>query len=416
MLQNGRDAEVEHQAPLTVEWRDDTLYIENVGVTIPLKAMLLGHTTKVGNSAMIGQHGEGLDTGLLALVRAGHEVKIRNGSEVWTPTLEHNPQFDEEVLTLNVQGGNKPKNRVRIEIGGITKDAWGQMRDCFLFLSKPTVSDRVDTHYGALLLNPKMAGRIYVKGIFVQTDADLRFGYDIKDVELDRDRRMVESWNLKYHTKNIMLLALAKREDLFPQFETMLHDPTTEVDSIQDAYSVGNMPDAVMDFVVARFVGRHGVDAVPVQTLSESKDIEHLGKRGIVVSKQLGAVLAKKLGDSLTVKMRLAKEETARYGWSDLSTEERTTLEDAVALINVVESLTLDVIEIVDFRDPRMMGQFKGATGQILLARKHLQDPAETLATLVHETAHRGGGDGEVDHVRRIEHIWAQIVQNLRSR
>jgi len=415
LLQNGRDAEIEHQAPMTVDWYNDTLRIENEGATIPIKALLLGHTTKLGNSALAGHFGEGLKLAALVLTRAGHDVKIRNGSEVWIPSLEHSETFGEDVLTFNVTGGREYKNRVRVEIGGITKEAWETMKECFLFLGKTKVSDRVDTYYGSLLLDPKMKGRVFVKGIFVQADPEMNFGYDIKDVELDRDRRMVEAWNLKYHTKNILMTALSKREDLFTQFEELLHDPTTEVESIQDAYSMSNLPQLAVDFIANKFVQRHGADAVPVLTLSESKDIEHLGKRGIVVSKQLGTVLAKKLGDALQVKERLAKEETTRYGWSDLSATEKATLEDAVALINAVEALTLDTIEIVDFRDPKLMGQFKGTTGQILLAKKHLANADDTLATLVHETAHRGGGDGEVDHVRRIENLWTGIVRNLRS-
>ena len=416
LVQNGRDAEVEHSAPLTVDWYNDTLRIENDGATVPIKALLLGHTTKLGNSEMIGKFGEGLKLGILALVRAGHPVKIRNGSEVWIPSIERSETFDEDVLTFRIEGGRDPKNRIRVEVGGITKEAWEKMKECFLFLSKPKKDEQVDTYSGGLLLGPKFKGRIYVKGIFVQTDPDSSFGYNIKDAELDRDRKMVESWNLKYHTRNIFLAAMNKREDLFLQFDEMLQDPTTEVESIQDSYGTSGLSEKAVDFVVAKFTERHGADAVPVQTLSESKDIEHLGKKGVIVSKQLGTVLAKKLGDAFTVKDKLAKEEVTRYGWSSLSEVEKAILTDAVTLINEVEPLSLDNIEVVDFRDPKLMGQFKGKDGQILIAKKYLTDADETLAILVHEASHRQGGDGEVDHVRRIENIWMRIVRNLRQK
>lgn len=414
LVQNGRDAEVEHSAPLTVDWYNDTLRIENNGTTVPVKALLLGHTIKLGNSGLIGKFGEGLKLGILALVRAGHPVKIRNGADVWIPSIERSETFDEDVLTFNITGGREQKNRIRVEVGGITKDAWEQMKECFLFLSKPQNGECVDTGSGSLLLGQKYTGRIYVKGIFVQVDPEAQFGYDLKDAEVDRDRKMVEAWNLKYHTRNIFLAAINKREDLFQQFDDLLQDPTTEVESLQDVHTAAGVPEKAIEFVTAKFLERHGANAVPVQTLSESKDIEHLGKKGIMVSKQLGAVLAKKLGDAFTIKSKLSKEETSRYGWSDLSDVEKTILSEAVGLINEVETLGLDNIEVVDFRDEKIMGQLKD--GRILLARKHLTDPDETLATLVHEVAHRQGSDGEMGHVRRIETIWMVIVRNLRRK
>jgi len=179
LVQNGRDAEVEHSAPLTVDWYNDTLRIENDGATVPIKALLLGHTTKLGNSEMIGKFGEGLKLGILALVRAGHPVKIRNGSEVWIPSIERSETFDEDVLTFRIEGGRDPKNRIRVEVGGITKEAWEKMKECFLFLSKPKKDEQVDTYSGGLLLGPKFKGRIYVKGILVQTVPVSSFGFNI---------------------------------------------------------------------------------------------------------------------------------------------------------------------------------------------------------------------------------------------
>ena len=49
------------------------------------------------------------------------------------------------------------------------------------------------------------------------------------------------------------------------------------------------------------------------------------------------------------------------------------------------------------------------------MARKHLVDPNLTLEILVHETAHRGGGDGTKGHVSSEEAIWSKIVAYLRE-
>lgn len=415
IVQNGRDAEIEHGATLKVDWYNDKLRVENDGATLPLKALLLGHTTKLDRSDTIGKFGEGLKLGILALVRAGHPVKIRNGSEVWTPTIERSQTFDEDVLTFIIESGRSYKNRVRVEIGGIDKAAWTKFRECFLFISKPTKAEAVETGVGTLLLGERYKGRVYVKGIFVQTDPDMRFGYDLRDAELDRDRKMVESWNLKYRTRQVLMAALNKEESLFADFTEILANPTTEVEGISESYDVYSMPTKAAEHVAADFKAKYGEDAVPVASLAESKDIEHLGKKGIVVPKQLGTVLAKTLGDALTVKEALKKEALKSYSWHELTEAERASLTEAVEMIQAAgEALALDDIEVADFRSDDLMGQFSG--GKITVAYKYLADPDETLRILVHEVAHRQGSDGDKGHVFRIEDIWKRIVANLRRK
>lgn len=414
LIQNAKDAETEHSAPMKIDWYNDTLRIENDGTTLPLKALLLGHTTKVGNSDMIGKFGEGLKLGVLALVRAGHELKIRNGSEVWVPSIERDERFDDDVLTFKIEGGREFKNRVRIEIGGITKEAWAKMKDHFLFLSPPKKEEQVVTHSGTLLLGERFKGRIYVKGIFVQTTPDTAFGYDLREVELDRDRKMVESWNLKYHTRKAFLTAMNQKEDLFAKFTDMLEVPTLETESL-DAYAASyDIPREVAAKVADDFHSKHGADAVPVASLADSKDVEHLGKKGVVVSKPLGAVLARTLGDTLTVKEGLKKEVTKTYGWGELSPLEQSVLTGAIEMVNEVEHLDLTDIDVVDFRSDSLNGQFKEDGARVLLAKKILTDADETLRVLVHEIAHRAGGDGTKTHVQRMETIWVGVVRNLR--
>lgn len=107
LIQNGKDAETEFRAPLEVRHRKDTnvLVIENDGCTIPHEALLFGHTSKLGRSGMIGKFGEGLKLGVLALVRAGHTVRIRSGSEVWIPKIERSEKFNADVLTVTIEKG-----------------------------------------------------------------------------------------------------------------------------------------------------------------------------------------------------------------------------------------------------------------------------------------------------------------------
>jgi hypothetical protein len=415
LVQNARDAEHELGAPMTVDWHNNVLRIENDGATLPHEALLLGHTTKVGRDDLIGKFGEGLKLGILALVRAGFPVKIRSGSEVWVPTIQKSEKFNAEVLTFDVTGGRKAENRVRIEVSGINKETWDGAKWKFRFLNKDAENDVVATTEGSLLLNDKVRGSVFMKGIYVSTDPKLEYGYDVAHGELDRDRKMMETWAFAFRAKNILGEAMAKRPDLLSGFIGALERQSADVLGIETTYNTG-IPMPVKEAVAADFKSKHGPDAVPVRTLGESKDLDHLGKKGVVVSEALAAVLTGTMPSSETVKAALREETVKRYGWSDLTTDEKRRLEEAVSLINGsgVAKTSLDNIDVADFRSAELLGLFKD--GRIILSRGQLADDAKSLSTLVHEVAHTAGDDGAKDHVATIEAIWSGIVSSLRHK
>ena len=416
LLQNGQDAKVEFNASFAVKYLKDTktLVIENEGCTLPHEALLLGHTTKTDRSSLIGKFGEGLKLGILALVRAGHAVKIRSGSEVWLPSIQKSEKFNAEVLCFDIDKGRAAKNRVSVEIGGIEADAWESMQDCFLFLSSPEALSEVvvKTSGGSLLLGPKYVGKIYVKGIFVSRDPSLNYGYDFADAELDRDRKMLTKWDLNYRCQNIWREALNKRPDLMDNFVRMLDQQSPDLEGL-DSWSAVHLSDAVKQSVVKSFQDRHGQDALPVSGLSESKDIEHLGKKGVVSPKPLKAVLEAVLGTVEQAKLSLRNETTKVYGWSDLSSEEKANLEGALGLIGHVRKASLDDVDVADFRDACIQGLCKD--GRVIIAKKELAEFKSTLLVMVHEYAHKfsAASDGTKDHVASIESIWSDISDSL---
>jgi hypothetical protein len=417
LLQNGKDAETEFHAKLEVRHKADTstLIITNEGATLPREAMLFGHTTKIGQGNLIGKFGEGLKLGMLALVRAGHEVKIRSGSEVWLPKIERSEKFNADVLVIYIETGRQPKDRVQIEVSNVTKEDWALMRPCFLFLTpKGREDERIDTYYGALLLNEQDIGKVFVKGIFVEQDPQLKFGYDLtRDVAIDRDRKMVARYDLEWRVRKIWADSIVQRKDLVTKYLDMVFNNTPDVAGL-DPTSAADLPEEVRNQAAARFKERHGDNAIPVDNMADSKDMEHLGKSGVlVVNKPLKAMLEAVFGTTDKIKSELANEITTHYGWRDLLPDERSNMESAIELVNAVEPVTLNDVNVVDFRSPSIVGMYKG--GQILLSKVKLVDANMTLETVVHEVAHRFGGDGSHHHVAALERIWSGIVSNLRK-
>jgi hypothetical protein len=419
LIQNAKDAEVEFNAPMSVRVRSGgadekgVLVIENEGCTMPYEALLLGHTTKTARGDLIGKFGEGLKLGILALLREGHEVKIRNGSEVWVPEIVMSEKFKARVLSFDIQGGRKNEDRVQIEISGITPEFFtDEIKPRFLWLDKDgrRKDERVETGSGTLLLSERYKGRIFVKGIFVENRPDLSVGYDFSDCSVDRDRRMISSYDLRYHAREVWTSAMGQRPDLFPSYMAMLETGAPEVQGLS-TYDVAYLPGSFVDHAVDEFEKRHGKLAVPVGNLAESADLEHFGRRGIVVTGPMRAVLEQKMGSLYKVREALKTEATRTYSWHELTAAQKSNLESAIRRLSSVEPLTLDEVSVCEFRSEDLRGLYSNEG--IKLSVKVLDNPAECLATLIHEVSHRQGIDGDKAHVQQIESIWARIYTNM---
>lgn len=406
---NAQDAATEMGAPAKTWYKDGTVYIQNDDVVLPREVLLFGHTTKYGREGLIGQFGEGLKLACLAAVRAGHEVVIRSGSETWRPAMSPSKVFPgTEVLTFDISTGRAERQRVRVEISGITEDMWAQFQDLFLGLRKLAKAHLVSTASGSLILDPALQGRIYVKGVFVEFDGRFNVGYDIKNAKVDRDRKLVERWSLESTLRSIWFEAASQfgmvQERLLDGIENQMNDMAS-----LDQYSAYEVPVVIAKAAAARFEANHGDKAVPVLTLAESREMEHLGRKGVVVSKSMQALLAKVTGTFEQLCEKLRSEVSKTYSWGDLTETQRSNLERAVAAIDATETRTasLDDVDVVDFRSPGLEGMFKD--NRVLIAAKHLENFGSTLLILVHEFAHRAGGDGHQAHIAEIEETWKDL-------
>ena len=412
IVQNAMDGEVDGFT-MKLSHSGNTLRVTNVGAKLDARVWLLGHSSKQGEQYR-GQHGEGLKLGTLVLLRRGHDVKIINGDESWTPALEPSDTFGgEEVLTIYTHKRQNDSGAFTVEIGGIDKEAWELMKPRFLFLAQ--AKDTVETNYGSVLMDQALKGQVFVKGIYVQNDPNLNVGYDFKHVSVDRDRRLVSSWDLRYYAAKAWEEALTKRAIPTSKVVELLEKDAPDVAGLTSEYTSA----AVSAEIGEVFKTKHGDDAVPVLNMAEAREIAHYGKRGVVVPQSFAEVLRKTAALQLeTVRQEGRFSITASYGWDDLSNEERVVYTKAVALVEqAAQVLGFGSVEsrlnIVDFQDASLEGTFKA--GQIKVAKRMLADFEDFLATLVHEVAHAQGGDGEVGHERAEGKIFSRIIALLQK-
>jgi hypothetical protein len=411
IIQNAKDADTQYNAKMSIEHKGNTLIIANDGVTIPHEALLFGHTTKSNNDHLIGKFGEGLKLGILALVRAGHPVKIITGNEVWRPVIENSEKFNASVLVFKINKKQIFTNKVCVEIINISKQDWEKLKENFLFLYKLSQDQAVCLRQGSLLLDNKFKGKIYVKGIFVQHDPKLHYGYDFANADVDRDRRMIASYDLNWKVREMWSSALNEREDLNSKFSTMLFEQAHDVNDITE-YNASYFPVNALDFVANEFINKFGKDAVPVENFEQSKDIEHFGKRGIVVNKNLNAVLSSsKLGSYKSIKESLSSEAAHFYSFSDLTDIQKKNLDYAMAYLMPISTIKYSDLDVVSFKSKNLLGIFKN--GRIQISILVLNDLMQTFRTLIHEYAHNSGGDGDKAHIESVEKLWMGLLKQI---
>lgn len=405
IIQNGIDGERQYGHKMIVKhMRNGTLIVENKGGHIPREALLIGFSSKRGNPSLSGQFGEGLKLGTLALVRSGYEVVIHNRKEIWRPVIEASKDFNAQVLKFKIRKIQKDCGGLLVEIKGISKEDWTAIRKNFLFLDPP--ENVVETSKGTIFLDPERVGCIYVRGIFVDRDPKFKYGYDLKEADIDRDRRMVDRHNLRWTLASILEEAATKDHGLFLTVYGLMEMGAEDVESIGYVAS-----QETAEKVVKMFSEIYGKDAVPVRTLSESKTVEHLGKRGVVVPQSMAKVMEKVHGEFFQMKNKLAQSAFACCSFGDLTITEKSNLETAIEMVAAVDPrISLDDIDIVMFADDLMQGQY--VDGRIRLSRKELGKLIMTLWAVGHEWCHKVSNDrdGEKGFTDRVERLLSQIA------
>lgn len=384
-LQNAKDAEDYDGLAMQVDHkpRSQTLTITTKNISIEAATLLLLGKTSKTDADQRGKFGEGFALGCLALVRAGHPVTIFNGHERWKPEIskaEDGPFKDHDLLIMNTRKLPDYRPDFSVEIENVSKDVWDATRKLFLFLEMPEDKDLVKVSEGLVILAPAYFGHVYSRGIFVMHNADIEFGYDINNVSLDRDRRMIDEWDLRWKLGNIWQSALKANPELMaPRVYDMAKNGKAEIKGLHH-----HIDQKLVASLRTEFHKEHGEDAVPVTSMSEARELESLGASVAIVDPTLQQLL-QKAGPSVSdVKEKLKGKVQKVWVPSKLS-----ALENEVC-IELIESITMDyaVVDFVDATPCRVDGDNK----TILIARSVLLTPAQDLIRAVAQVEAKRSG------------------------
>ena len=221
-----------------------TLRCSNPG-TIPIEGLLLGGTekdkkNKTESLEVIGRFGEGMKLAALALLREGKTFLIKTGAQMWTFSLKVDSTFNHECLHFSIVPAQKDEEatslKTMVEIGNMSIEEWNQNIKHFLDLTDETVCSVPgrDKTMGAVLFGAKLRGRLFVKGIHVEDlMTELKYGYNIIEIDLDRDRRCIPNvWDRYLRTSRLLADVLDNRVENqrnYPAATTTLNNMLYEI-------------------------------------------------------------------------------------------------------------------------------------------------------------------------------------------
>lgn len=233
IIQNAIDSDGE----MFITYKDEKLSVGNKNTNISAECLLLGHGTKRDDDEKIGKYGEGLPLALLVLTRDGINVTVKNKKETWVPSIKKSKSFQEDTLHVFVKKYENLKNKDLIfEISPVSQEIYEELVKKFPCITGD-YGEIVECATGDILLEPKFKGKMFVEGLYVQSDSSFKYGYNFKSsiVELDRDRKAINYHELKMLTAESLVTAKECHPKIFEAISKSYTDSTDIIKVIDKA-------------------------------------------------------------------------------------------------------------------------------------------------------------------------------------
>ncbi len=391
-----------------------SLVMRNDGVTMDRRALILGNTQKRDDDSSRGQWGEGMKIAWATLIRLGCDVVMTTGAERWIPKIVSSSAFDgAELLEVSAFKMLVLSDDISVEVYGIRVEDWEMISSRVLPLAALGDGESIPGNGGRLLTSERFVGKLFVKGIYVcDMPGKWKWGYDLDNVELDRDRKVPSGMSLGPAIcgllKDLTLEGGVASETIL---DMLADDDSQEGELFADWWNdreAGEFHKRVAEVFKAKL----GETAVPVSNDQDALKAENHGMKAVIVPKALRVVVEKSEG-ALAERIESQPPSTVRDpSGSQLSDWERKALALAFKLISAaVEYLTEEDIRIVNFRNPHELGDYRG--GKIMVARRLLEDYGMLVVVLAHEAACHDAREGTVAHRNAKDKIIAHALETL---
>lgn len=358
ILANARDEELNGH-DMHIAHVDGMLLVSSRGATLTRQSLLLGESVKAEG---VGRRfGEGYKLACLVLCRMKRGITILSGAESWTPRIGRSENFGSDVLMFDIERGRTPtRHAVRFAVE-VTDKEWSDTQWRCLWLSGQD-EEKIEVESGTILLHPRRKRHLYHGGNFVcQLPDEYEHGYDLADVQLDRDRLVADPFSLSWELRNVWQQAIGGGKRASPLL----------VDSIEaGSRDIGHLSgDALgqdqLDSIAYAWRDKHGsaVPAAPADTAL----IQRAGRKAIVVEGPGLEVLRAAVGGAESFEGTV----DSTWGRDSLGVDEARVLQRVGTLLDC--DGTLVAAQFLDDTPTRLIG------GRLHIARHLLGNFKNTL-------------------------------------
>ena len=312
LFQNAIDQETTNPENVSSFLYDgETLRICNKMSNLSARTLLLGASTKADDKATIGKFGEGYKIAALVLTRLGKRFSIETHNEVWTFRFSKSKKYQSTILVCEVITGTRwhtPFGRkannpdLSMIVDGITPEEFEELGRMNLHVVPSEDEQVIVSEKGSVLLDPVHAGKVFVNGLSVidtnvngaGVAAPYHLGYNFKPefLKLDRDRKLVSDWDLKWLASSIWAGASVPAASystpsmsvIEETFLKLVAAKAPDVGSLQ--YVLGADKSAtirVAETFFDTFTATHGENSVPVTDQAEAQEATECGLKPIFV-------------------------------------------------------------------------------------------------------------------------------------
>lgn len=214
ILQNAIDAD-KNGYKKSIYYSGDTLYINNEGISLSAKDLILGCSSKSDQDGMIGKYGEGFKLALVVLLRKGMNVYVDNNDKLWNPSFKVSEQFGTQVLNIEESDDGRGEGLTFV-ISPVDQQLYNSLLNYFPCIDE-SFGNVVNCDNGQILLDKQFKGKMYVEGLYIQTDDNFQYGYNFNSdvVELDRDRKAINYYELRALTAQSIVTAEECNKEIF---------------------------------------------------------------------------------------------------------------------------------------------------------------------------------------------------------
>lgn len=295
LFQNAIDNErVNPENKMGISHNGTTLEISNKTSKLTLDSLLLGSSTKRDDDRTIGQHGEGYKIAFMVLLREGKNITVENygADEIWTTKLVNSRRYNgAKVVQIEVEKNpfwkKNVKNDLNIIVEGISDSEYDDIVNANLFLQDKVNASEM-TRCGQVLFGDDNVGKIFVKGLYVSTvnSIGLRYGYnfDTNGIKLDRDRKLVSSFDISYYASQIWA-ELSRNNEYTDDIADMVQSKAPDVEYLRsNIYLYKDNLGNVADKIVENLKEEYGDKVYPVTDNEEYRVAERSGLSPVIVS------------------------------------------------------------------------------------------------------------------------------------